>query len=342
MFKRILVIIIILCLGTAISLAVWKFSPYKTQEKAPSVEIYVVEEYRSLNFIPFYVAIEEGFFTQEGLQVVLQTAVTQENAIKAIFDGQAQVLLAGPEVGLYQYQQDNKKRLISIAKAGGINGSHLLARKKNPAFSWQDLKGKVIIGNREGELSQLLLKHILMSHELRPLQDVHLIYNLPRQVAGGVFVGGTGDYLLAVEPVISRLEKEHNFQVVAALGGEYPLPHSAAFMVREDFLKEHNTTCNKFITGFLKGLEWVDSHSPEEIVTTAQKYFPAEDEKVLLRAISRYKTLGCWPLSLLLEEESLNNLQDIMLAQKELKVKIPVGTLQDNSLAQKAVEQNTK
>jgi len=43
-----------------------------------------------------------------------------------------------------------------------------------------------------------------------------------------------------------------------------------------------------------QGLNWVQKHSPEEIASIAQNFFPEQEEKTLLRGICRYKNLGCW------------------------------------------------
>lgn len=338
MYRRIILILIIICLWAAYCQLGCRSIKHQDKEEAAAQKINIIEPYRSVYFIPLYVTIEEGFFAREGLEVEVETAPDQEKAAKNFIDGKGQFLLAGPEVALYQYQQDRNKKLIILARTGAVNGSLLLARKKTPALAWPDFKGKVIIGSSEGEIPYLLLKHILVSHGLRPLQDVHLIYNLPLRAAGGAFIGGSGDYLLAMEPLASRMERDHGFQVITSLGREYPLPLSSALMVRTDYLADNKAVCNKFLVAFQQGLEWVDSHSPEEIVSSIKKHFPADDEKLLLRSVSRYKTLGCWPRSLFLEEESLNTLQELMLAQKELKAKIPPETILDNSLAQKAPE----
>lgn len=298
------------------------FSPSApNNEAAVSSEIRLAVPAASALLIPLYVTQNQGFFARKGLSVKLLTSASQDEALSWLFSAECDLLLGGPEAALQLNQQKNEKRLEHIAQASAATGYFLISHQAENAFSWQSLKGKIIIGTNPGELPAILFNQICKENGLRPLQDVHIIHNLPTASVQSVFQAQTGHYVIASEPLASRLEKEDNCFVVAALDLPTRSFPASTFMVTSEFRQKHADDCQRFAEAFQEGLNWVREYTPEEIVSCVQEYFPGEDPKVLLRAVSRYKSLGCWPESALIDTAALERLQDMLIQENELLAK---------------------
>jgi len=306
------------------------------KEKSPAYEVMVTQVTHSLMSMPLYIAAEKGFFDKEGLQVEVQTTWSRDKAVEDLLNKKAHILLDYPETLLYLVQQGSSD-IVCFAQTAAATGCFLVARENKKPFAWQDLKGKIVIGYKGGELPEIIFEYILKSNNLRPQHNIHIIQNLAYQAFQGVFQAGTGHYILAAEPTASKMEKEDGSIVVASIEASSGPLVTATCITTRDYLKSHREACLKFTRALCQGLKWLDENSPEEIVAAAKKYFPAENEPVLLRAVSRYKTLGCWSSSPLVDRDGLNRLQEIMLKESELNNPIPPDALIDNSLAEEAV-----
>ena len=307
------------------------------EEKEPAAEVSVGQVAPSLLYLPLYAAVDEGFFEQENLRVNIETAGSRESALQDVLSKKTPILFDYPETLLYQIQQGNAGNLVCFAQTAAATGSFLLARDNKKPFAWQDLKNKVIIGDKDGELPEMVLEYILRNNDLKPHQNVSIIQNLPYRAAGGVFQAGTGHYILAAEPLASQLEKENAAVIVASIEPSAGPLVSAACITSRDYLAAHRETCLQFTRALYAGQKWLDEHAPEEITALAVKYFP-QAESTLLRAVSRYKTLGIWTQTPLVDQDGFERLQEIMLYEKELNEQIPPEQVIDNSIAAEACQ----
>ncbi len=320
--------IIIVCIGLITNC---------TNKKDPMPEeivaVKLTEVTHSVIFIPLYIALEMGYFQEQGLQIELETYQGSDTPAEYLLTEETDLLLASPEISIYSLQSSDNPGIISIAQAAQNCGYLLLARETNKPFSWQDLKGKVIIGCYPGEIPEIILEYLLKSNDITPLRSVHIINNLPEETRAGVFESGTGHFIIVPEPLATKLEKSQNAHIATSLSIPTKPICAYTFMVTPTFIENQKDVCYKFIKAFSQGLDWVNNHSPEEIAEKGAAYFPKEEEKTLLRAIGRYKTLNCWPNSPEIDEEAFNNLQTIMLEQKEINAIKECNKIINNSLS---------
>ena len=319
----------------------WSYPPSAQapeDKTAAPAEIRLALAHNSALFVPLYAALNEGFFTKEGLIVKLNTASSPDEALAWLLSGDCEMMLGGPETALYLAQQKNKTQLIHIALAAADTGYFVVSRNTDKPFAWQDMKGKIVIGSHPGELPGIIFNLILKENKLRPLHDVHIIHNLPTASAQAAFQSGTGHYLLAFEPLATRMEKENNCHVVSKLELSSGPLAASTFIVTSEYRRNSHDSCQGFLNAFQAGLSWTWEHTPEDIVSATQSYFPNEDTKTLLRSVSRYKNLGCWPLTALPDNTAFERLQEVMLLENELLVKINLSKSVDTTFAQKAIE----
>lgn len=314
-------------------------SIFKSRGEKPEknlIEVIVMEKEHSLLNLPVYAAIEKGFFADQGLEVRLEVSASKEEYESALFNEIVHFILSGPEMNIYLRQKDSKIQNLQIAQIAQYPNFFLLARDNHIPFEWKNLKGKVILGYNEGDASQLIFQYMLRKNDLHPLQDVHIVHNLPYNLRFGAFKSGSGHFILAAEPEASLLELEGTGQVVSIpVNDMQPVP-TTIVLTSSSFAASNNETCQNFVNGLYQGLKWVHAQDPETLSLAASKYFP-EQEKALLRAISRLKTRGTWLESPVINIKSLTDFMNIMDLNKELIKPLPSEVLCDNTFAENAV-----
>lgn len=311
-----------------------------TEKKATRelTKVRLSEVVHSIFYAPQYVAINEGFFKEEGLDIELATAQGADKVMTALLSKSADIGLAGPEATVYVYQQGQDDYAINFAQLTKRDGSFLVGRKAETDFKWENLKGKTIIGGRKGGVPEMTLEYILKQHGLTPGKDVNIITNLQFTATAGAFKGGTGDYVALFEPTASLLEIEDAGRVVASIGqssGEIPY---TVFMAQKSYIEKNPEVVQKFTNAILKAQTWVNSHSSEATAKSIQSFFPGTELEILTKVVDRYKSQDTWDTNPILEDEALDYLQQIIETAGELTKPVDSSLIIRRDFAEKAIK----
>lgn len=305
---------------------------------APKLEkVRLSEVVRSVFYAPQYVAINKGFFNDEGLEIELSTAWGADKGAAALVSGSVDIGFFGPEAAVYVYNQGAANYLVAFAQLTKGDGSFFLARKPMPNFEWKDVKGKDIIGSRPGGVPQLLLEHVLRANGINPLHDVNILKNIQFTATAGAFQSGLGDFIQLFEPTVSVLEREGIGYVVASFrvdGGVLPY---TVYHVRQDLIKKNPKLIQRFTNAIYRGQIWVQNHSVAQIVETIAGFFPDNDKELLTRAVKRYQAQDTWAQNPILTKAAFDRLQEIIKEGGELKKKVPYEKMVTTKFAMEAV-----
>ena len=104
----------------------------------------------SIFYAPQYVAIEEGYFKDEGLDLTLVTGFGADKTMTAVISGEADIGFMGAEASVYAYQEGAPDPVVNFAQLTQRAGNFLVAREEMPEFKWEDLKDKKVLGGRKG------------------------------------------------------------------------------------------------------------------------------------------------------------------------------------------------
>ena len=104
----------------------------------------------SIFYAPMYVALEEGYFQEEGLDVELTNGNGADKVMTAMIAGEADIGFRGPEATIYVYNEGNSDYAVNFAQLTQRAGNFLVGRSNDQNFAWSDLKGKTVIGGRAG------------------------------------------------------------------------------------------------------------------------------------------------------------------------------------------------
>lgn len=125
-------------------------------DKKQLTKVTLNEVAHSIFYAPQYVAIEKGYFADQGLEVELVTGFGADKVLTALISGEADIGFMGAEASIYAYQEGATDPAVNFAQLTQRAGNFLVAREEMPDFQWSDLKGKKVLGGRKGGI------HILM------------------------------------------------------------------------------------------------------------------------------------------------------------------------------------
>jgi len=117
-------------------------------------KVRVAEVAHSIFYAPQYVAISQGFFEENGIEIELSLASGADAVMSAVLSKDVDIGFCGTEATIYVYNQGEKDYPITFAGLTQRDGSFIVSREKIENFTIQDLKGKYIIGGRKGNLIQ--------------------------------------------------------------------------------------------------------------------------------------------------------------------------------------------
>lgn len=313
-------------------------SGMKKAQQGP-VKLTLNEVAHSIFYAPMYVAIEEGFFEEEGIDLTLITGFGADKTMTAVLSGEADIGFMGPETTVYTYNEGAQDYVVNFAQLTQRAGNFLVAREKMPNFTWSDLKGKEVLGGRKGGMPEMIFEYILKQNDIQPETDLTIDQSIDFGSTAAAFSGGKGDFSVEFEPGATTLELGGAGYVVASLGVDSGYVPYTSFSAKADFMKKNPDVIQKFTDALQKGLDYVQSHSPAEIAAVIAPQFKETDSETLTAIVTRYYEQDTWKENLIFEESSYQLLLDILSDAGELADSPPYQELVDTSYAKKAANQ---
>ncbi|OEH84896.1 hypothetical protein BHU72_06800 [Desulfuribacillus stibiiarsenatis] len=300
--------------------------------------VQVAEVTRSIFYAPQYVAVSEGFFAEEGLDVQITTAWGGDKTMTTLLSGGADIALVGSETSIYVYQQGTDDIVVNFAQLTQTDGTFLVARTPQPNFKWDDLKGSVFLGQRKGGMPQMVGEFVLKKHGIHPQQDLELIQNIDFGNIPNAFAGGTGEYVQLFEPQASIFEKEGIGHVIASFGAESGNIPYTSFMAKDSYIQKNKEVVQKFTNALYKAQKWVYEQPADVVAKSIAPFFEDTDLSLITSVVERYKAQQSYDTNPILDEAEWILLQDIIDEAGELQKRAEYSKLVDTSFAQKAMK----
>ena len=292
----------------------------------------------SIFYAPMYVAIEEGYFEEEGLEITLVTGFGADKTMTAVLTGEADIGFMGSESTIYTYAGGTNDYVVNFAQLTQRAGNFLVSREPIDDFSWDMLKGKTVLGGRAGGMPEMVFEYILRKNNIDPAVDVNIDQSVDFGSTAAAFSGGNADFTVEFEPHATLLEQKGDGYVVASLGEDSGYVPYTAFSARKSYIEENSDTIQAFTNALQKGMDYVQTHSPEEIAEVIAPQFAETDEKALVTIVSRYYDQDTWKENLIFEREAFDLLQNILEDSKVLSERVPYEDLVTTEFAEKAAK----
>lgn len=140
------------------------------------------------------------------------------------------------------------------------------------------------------------------------------------------------------EPSATALEQEGAGYVVASLGVDSGYVPYTAFSAKSSYIEKNPQTIQQFTNALQKGMDYVNSHTPEEIAKAIQPQFEETDLETITTIVTRYYKQDTWKSDLVFEQESFDLLLDILQEAGELSAVVPYTDLVNTTFAKEAAK----
>lgn len=325
MKKRLIITGVILLLIGVITILTMTFSTPKEDDNLTTINL--AEVSHTIFYAPQYAAIQNGYFEEEGMEINLILTPGADKVAAALLSKDADIGLSGSEATIYVYNGGEQDYLKTFAQLTQKDGSFLVSRTPIENFTLEDLRGKTVIGGRRGGMPEMTFEYVLRQNGMDPKTDLTIDTSVEFAAMGGAFIGGDDDFVTLFEPTALEVEQQGYGYVVASIGELGGVVPYTSYSARISFIEENPDLIAGFNRAVQKGLDYVHSHSDEEVAETILSFFPDTSLNDLTEVVGRYRKIDAWPTTTSFTEESFNHLQDIMIDAGELEEKVPYSEL---------------
>lgn len=313
-------------------------TPSEETEQKKLAEVTLNEVAHSIFYAPMYAAIEDGYFEEEGIDLTLVCGFGADKTMTAVISGEADIGFMGSEASIYTYAEGATDHVVNFAQLTQRAGNFLVAREEMPDFTWEDLKGHLVLGGRKGGMPEMVFEYILKQNGIDPETDLEINQNIDFGSTAAAFSEGQGDFTVEFEPGATTLESEGKGYVVASLGEDSGYVPYTAFSAKQSYIDENPDVIQGFTNALQKGMDYVQDHTPEEIAAVIEPQFPETDLETITTIVTRYYDQDTWKSNLIFEESSFDLLQDILESAGELEERVPYDDLVTTKFAAAAAQ----
>ena len=308
------------------------------QETSGRTPVTLYEVAHSIFYAPQYAAIELGYFQEEGIDLTLVNGAGADKVMTAMLAGDADIGFMGSEASIYTYVQGAEDYAVNFAQLTQRAGNFLVARQPDPDFTWQKLKGSRVLGGRAGGMPQMVFEYILKKNGIDPKADLTMDQSIQFGLTAAAFTSDQSDYTVEFEPFATGLELEGNGYVVASLGTDSGYVPYTAYCAKKSYLAMHPDLIQRFTSALQKGMNYVNSHTAEEIAKTIQPQFSDTPLENITKIVKRYQDQDTWKENLIFERSSFELLENILEEAGELQTRVPYEDLVTTQFAEEAVK----
>lgn len=309
----------------------------ETDAAAEPVKVTLNEVAHSIFYAPMYAAIEKGYFAENGIELELVTGFGADKVMAAVLSNEADIGFMGPETTVYTYNEGAADAVVNFAQLTQRAGNFIVAREEAEDFSLADLKGRDVLGGRAGGMPEMVFEYVLKKNGIDP-SELRIDQSIDFGSTAAAFSGGKGDYTVEFEPSATALEKEGAGFVVSSVGVESGYVPYTAFSAKKSYLDANKEVVQSFTDALQKGMDYVGSHTSEEIAETIQPQFSETDLDTLTAIVERYHEQDTWKQDLVFSEDSFELLLDILEESEVIEKRPPYDALVTTEFAESAAE----
>lgn len=326
MKKKLIILFTIIIIVGIVILSIFSF---KKKDQNNLTKIRVAEVTHSSFYAPLYVAVENGYFKDEGLDIELILTPGADKVSAAVLSNDVEIGFAGAESAIYVYNQQEKDYLQIFAGLTKRDGQFIVSRKKIDNFKLEDLYGKEILVGRSTGMPALNFLNALKNENI-DLKKIDANYAVEFSALSGTFIGGTGEFVNLFEPNATLLEDEGYGYVVASVGklsGEVPY---TAFYARKSYIENNADIIQKFTNAIAKAIEYTLTNDSKTVAINIINQFPDTSIDDLANMIERYREADCWLQNPEVYEELFTNLEDFLIDFDFIEDYVPFNDLVTN------------
>ncbi len=246
----------------------------------------------SLYYLPLTVTERLGYFKDAGIDVEISDVASGGRALQAIVGGSAEIGIGNFDHAIQM--QAKGQPVVALVQLGRFPGFVLAMRKeKADAYkSAKDLKGMKIGVTAPGSSTHFMVLYMMAQAGLKP-DDASFIGTGAGNTVVAAVKRGEVDGIVNVDPMINLLDRDGAIRIVAdtrtlegtnaVYGGPYP---AAVLYTTTAFAEKNPNTAQALVTALVRGLKWVQSHTPEEIAKVMPEEYALGDKAIFIQSIT--------------------------------------------------------
>ena len=295
--------------------------------------IRVNEVTHSIFYAPLYVAINNGYFKEEGITIKLTNGGGSDASMTSLLSGSADIALMGPETVVYVVNQGKQDHPVVFGQLTKKDGSFLVGRNNESNFDWSNLNGKHFIAGRKGGSPAMSLQCALENKGYNIKTDLNFDLSIAFNMTVPAFTSGVGDYVTVFEPTASELVRQGKGYIVDSVSnasGEIPF---TSFCANQSYLTKNKELCEKFLKAVTKGYEFLKTANDSQIVISLKNSFPDSSDESIIDSVKNYIKIDAWCDTPVLSENLFNNLINMLNRTGELSNNVDYNKVVNNSIA---------
>lgn len=297
-------------------------------------KVRLCEVTHSVFYAPLYVAMNEGYFEDEGLDIELTNGGGADKVTAAVISASADIGLAGPEATIYCNIEGQRNHPVIFGQLTKRDGSFLVGRKAEPNFDFSSLTGKKVLAGRKGGVPAMTLQYIFNTASVSTDDDALFDTSVAFDAMVGTFEADSSyDYCTMFEPTASEYQAAGKGYVVAAVGtasGEVPY---TAFSATKSYLEKNNDTVKAFLRAVTRGYKFLIENDAETVAKSIAPSFTGTSISSLKLTVESYVAIDAWAESPVMKAAAFERLQDIMENAGTLPTRAVFANVVDNTLA---------
>jgi NitT/TauT family transport system substrate-binding protein len=293
--------------GVAALISILFVAPASAENK----KVTLSQAFQSMLYLPLYVAIDEGFFTQQGLDLTKETAGAPTVALSAVISGSAQFSIHGPE---WTAIAASKGAPVDVI-ANVVNGAAVWIAA-SPDFKFdgiKSIKGQKIVTGLMPTTSTSLFMKLLKENGMDAKTDVEMI-EVAIGTEPGPFLAKQADVAVMYEPGLDQVVAK-GMKVVFGFPKTYGAYAFSTVTARNDVDPD---TAQRVVNGMEMAMRFMTKNEAKT-VEIAKKEFPTLDPAVVEAAVKRMLADGVYPTSVDITAEALKVSMDTQIALGNLQ-----------------------
>ena len=239
-----------------IYLALWLFVACTGEPESGNVRLTVLHGV-STNNLPLFVAVEKGYFLEEGLELDMQPEISSPRNLQLLHLGEVQVAGVGAIPALLGLSRGI--RVVAVVENGAYSKSApqqaIVVRKSSELTRLADLEGKTLAITGFGSHGDVTLRMEILPAAGLTVDDIHLV-EIPVAQMEGALVTGTVDAALVNEPWATRAEQSDELAILSWL--EDTIPETghiiSLLLMQERFARENPEVVERFRRAYKRGV----------------------------------------------------------------------------------------
>jgi NitT/TauT family transport system substrate-binding protein len=238
----------------------------------------------SLESLPIYIAQENGYFKQHGVDVDVITSRGGGEAMKAYISGDVNIVATGfPEVGLMRAKGVDVE--LFFAQTARVPFG-MIARKDDGIKTVTDLKGKTVAVTSPGSLTANLARYFVKQAGLDPNKDVTFV-----SVGGGGEILGAlkskrADAAMLFEPFVTIGIKQGFADMLVDVPAKLDAFSSSPLSISKAFLQKSPKAAQGIFDALVEALKFLHTNKAGTLAI-AKKKFPSANNQILDAAFTR-------------------------------------------------------